>query len=84
MTMERAPVGRRLLEGWGAITARFGFAQTLVILALFYALLIGPVAAALKAARNDLLGRRGLGSEGSAWLEADTAKPDLERARLAS
>ena len=36
------PVWRRLLDGWMAIAGRFGFVQTLVILALFYAVLIGP------------------------------------------
>jgi hypothetical protein len=80
-----APKGwRRLLAGWMAITARFGFTQTLVILTLFYALLFGPVALALGLARRDLLGRRGLGAGGTAWSDADSAQPDLERARLAS
>jgi len=79
------PVGwRRLTGGWMAIVARFGFAQTLVILSLFYALLLGPVALALGLARRDLLERRGLRAGGSAWRDADTAAPDLERARLAS
>lgn len=75
---------RRLLAGWMAITARFGFTQTLVMLALFYALLIGPVALVFGLARRDLLDRRGLRSGGSAWREADSAPPDLERARLTS
>ncbi len=75
---------RRLLAGWMAITARFGFTQTLVILTLFYALLIGPVALALGLARRDLLERRGLGAGGTAWRDADSAQPDLERARLTS
>ena len=79
------PVGwRRLLAGWMAITVRFGFTQTLVILALFYALLIGPVALVLGLARRDLLERRGLRAEGSAWHDADSAEPDLERAKLTS
>jgi hypothetical protein len=79
------PTGwRRLLAGWMAITARFGFTQTLVILALFYALLIGPVALVIGLARRDLLERGGLRAGGSAWHDADSAKPDLERARLAS
>lgn len=67
-----------------AITGRFGFSQTLVILGFFYALLIGPTALVLAIARRDYLGRRGLGDGGSAWREADTAKPDLERAKLLS
>jgi len=80
-----APKGwRRLLAGWMAITARFGFTQTLVILTLFYALLFGPVALALGVARRDLLERRGLRAGGTAWRDADSAPPDLERARLAS
>jgi hypothetical protein len=79
------PVGwRRLLAGWMAITARFGFTQTLVILTLFYGLLLGPVALVMGLARRDLLERRRLRAGGSAWHDADSAKPDLERARLAS
>ena len=41
--MERRPAHRRLFAGWMAITARFGFVQTLVILAIFYVTLIGPM-----------------------------------------
>ena len=75
---------RRFRDGWMAIVARFGFAQTLVILALFYALLLGPVALVLGLARRDLLERKGLRAGGSAWRDSDAAAPDLERARLAS
>ena len=79
------PAGwRRLLAGWMAITARFGFTQTLVILSVFYALLLGPVALVFGLTRRDLLERRGLRTGGSAWHDADSAAPDLERARLAS
>ena len=67
-----------------AITARFGSTQTLVILTLFYGLLLGPVALALGLARRDLLERRGLRTGGTAWHDADSAPPDLERARLTS
>ncbi len=76
--------GRRLLSGWMAIAGRFGFVQTLVILGLFYTFLIGPVAAGAALARQDLLGKRGLRERGTAWRDADTAKPDLERAKLLS
>ena len=80
-----APRGwRRLLAGWMAIAARFGFCQTLVILTLLYVVLFGPVALALRVARRDPLERRGLRSGGSAWRVADSARPDLERARIAS
>ena len=79
--MEPVPVHRRLLNGWMAIVARFGFVQTLVILSLFYALLIGPVALVGALARRDLLDKRTLRATGTAWREADTAKPDLERAK---
>ncbi len=76
--------GRRLLSGWMAIAGRFGFVQTLVILGLFYTFLIGPIAAGAALARRDLLGKRGLREAGTAWRDADTAKPDLERAKLSS
>jgi hypothetical protein len=65
-----------------AIAGRFGFVQTLVILGLFYVFLIGPVALGIGLARQDLLGKRGLREAGTAWQDADTAKPDLERAKL--
>jgi hypothetical protein len=67
-----------------AITVRFGFTQTLVILTLFYALLVGPAALVFGLTRRDLLERRGLREGGSAWRDADSAAPDLERARLTS
>jgi hypothetical protein len=77
-------MGRRLLEGWQAIAGRFGYVQTLVILSLFYVALIGPVALGLTLGRRDLLDKRHLKETGSAWRDADTAKPDLERAKLLS
>jgi hypothetical protein len=66
------------------IAARFGSVQTLVILSMTYLLLIGPVGLVLAMGRNDPLAKRGLKSVESAWLDADTAKPDLERAKLLS
>jgi hypothetical protein len=79
--MSATSIGRRLLAGWNAIVARFGFAQTLVILAGFYAFVIGPGALAVSLARRDLLDRRRLHDAGSAWRGADSAAPDLERAK---
>jgi hypothetical protein len=80
--VEPKPVWRRLFDGWNAVVGRFGFVQTLVILALFYTVLIGPAALMAWLARRDLLGKRGLGSRASAWQDADSAAPDLERAKL--
>ncbi len=73
---------RKLLNGWLVIAARFGAVQTLVLLAFFYGCLIGPGGVAIAIRRSDPLGRRGLGSGGSAWTDADTAGADLERAKL--
>jgi hypothetical protein len=67
-----------------AIAGRFGFVQTMLLLVLFYIVLIGPVWAGTALARRDFLSKRGLGAEGSAWRDADTAAPDLERAKLQS
>jgi hypothetical protein len=67
-----------------AIAGRFGSVQTLMILVMMYVLLIGPVGLVLAIGRNDPLAKRGLRTIGSAWLDADTAKPDLERAKLLS
>jgi len=72
---------RRLYAGWMTIVARFGFVQTLVVLALFYAFLIGPMALGASVARRDWLGKRGVGAAGTAWGEADTAAPDFERSK---
>jgi len=84
MEMERPPLHKRLFQGWMVITARFGFVQTLVILALFYVFLIGPVALGSALGRADFLHKRGLREGDTAWNQADSAKPDLERAKLAS
>jgi hypothetical protein len=81
---DQRPFWRRLLDGWTAIAARFGHVQTLVMLGLFYGALIGPVALVAALARRDLLDRRGLRSGGTAWQDADSAEPDLERAKLTS
>jgi hypothetical protein len=84
MATERLPIHKRLFQGWMVITGRFGFVQTLVILTLFYLFLIGPVALGSAVGRADFLNKRGLRQGDSAWNPADTAKPDLERAKLAS
>lgn len=85
MAQEGTPSpGRRLLNGWMAIASRFGAVQTLMILVVTYALVIGPVGLALAIGRSDLLAKRGFKTIESAWLDADTAKPNLERARILS
>ena len=75
---------RRLLNGWLAIAGRFGTVQTLMILVLTYAILIGPLGLGFAIFRRDALAKRGLKQLGSAWQEADSAAPDLERAKLMS
>ncbi len=85
MTDEKAPsLGRRLLNGWMTIAGRFGSVQTLMILVMTYVLVIGPVGLVLAIGRSDPLAKRGLKAAQSVWLDADTAKPDLERAKLLS
>jgi hypothetical protein len=84
METERLRPHQRLFRGWMLITARFGFVQTLVILCLFYLFLLGPVALGSAIARADFLNKRALRSGVTAWNPADSAKPDLERARTAS
>jgi hypothetical protein len=75
------PLLRRLYIGWLAIAARFGHVQTLVILAIFYAFVLGPISLGVAISRGDLLTKRGLRASGSAWRDADSARPELERAR---
>jgi hypothetical protein len=85
MTEEAAPgLGRRLLNGWMTIAGRFGSVQTLMILVLTYVLLIGPVGLVLAMGRSDPLAKRSLRAVESAWRDADSAKPSLERAKLLS
>ena len=73
------PAGTGLKAGWMTIVARFGEVQTLVILGLFYAFLMGPAWAFIS--RQDPLMKRNMREPGGAWLEADTSAPDLERAK---
>ena len=80
-TRTGAPFGRCLYAGWLAIAARFGHVQTLVILAIFYAFILGPISLGIAISRGDLLTKRGLRASGSAWREADSVRPELERAR---
>lgn len=84
MANAKVRLWRRLLDGWYAVAGRFGAVQTLLILAIAYVFILGPVALASAVARRDHLGKRGLRSSGSAWEESDSAKPDLERAKLTS
>lgn len=73
---------RSLYAGWLAIAGRFGAIQTLVLLGLFYASLIGPAWLGASVARRDLLDKRRHPGGETAWRDADTAAPDLERAKL--
>ena len=82
--MDAPPLWRRLRDGWMAITARFGFVQTLLMLAVFYFLLLGPGFLVTSLGRRDPLDKRGLRASGSAWRDADSVAPDLERAKLLS
>jgi hypothetical protein len=81
VTRTREPFFRRLYAGWLAIAARFGHIQTLVILAIFYSFILGPISLGIAISRGDLLAKRGLRTRGSAWREADSVRPELERAR---
>jgi hypothetical protein len=76
---EPVSLGRRLLNGWLVVAGHFGEVQTLVLLGVVYALVIGPTSLVTRLARRDFLAKRGLRAPGSAWLPADTSVPDLER-----
>jgi hypothetical protein len=79
---EGRPWWRRLYEGWLLIAAQFGEVQTLIVVAVTYALVMGPVALAIQVARGDPLHKRALRVPGTAWLDADsTPAPDVERAK---
>ena len=72
---------RRLLAGWTALAGRFAAVQTLVMLGLFYLALVGPVAIGARVFGRDFLDKRKRSPDGTAWRDADTAAPDLERAQ---
>lgn len=84
MSERQTPFWQRLRDGWMLIVVRFGTVQTLVLLAFFYVVLVGPVAIVQALARTDHLDKRGTWQTGSAWREADTSGSDLERAKLQS
>jgi hypothetical protein len=79
MTEQSKPIHRRLYESWLIIAGHFGEVQTLVILFFSYVFAIGPVA--LVMGRKDLLHKKQLREGPSAWNEADSVVPDLERAK---
>ena len=81
---EGASVAARLKAGWMAIIGRFTACQTLVVLGLTYAFVIGPMGLGGRLIGKDLLHKRWRRDDGSAWDESDAAKPDLERAKLLS
>ncbi len=81
MEASQQPVYQRFYDGWMAIVGRFAFVQTLVLLSIFYVLLVGPWGGGAWLLRRDLLDERRLREPGSAWRDADTAPPDLERAQ---
>ena len=81
MTTPRMPLHRRLYEGWLLIAAHFGEIQTRVVLMIAYVFVMGPMSVALIVARKDLLHKRQVHGASSAWNVADTAAPDLGRAR---
>jgi hypothetical protein len=75
----RKSLWRRLYEGWLVIAGHFGEAQTLSLVGIIYVIMVGPVSLFLK--RSDPLHKKPLPAGESAWSDADTAAPDLERAR---
>ena len=79
---ENKPLWRRLLDGWIVIAGRFGAVQTLLVLALFYLVLIGPVSLVMGITRRDQLDKRSLRAGGSAWRPSESGGADLERAKL--
>jgi len=78
-TAAKKPFHRRLYESWLAIAGHFGEVQTSVILFVSYVVAIGP--AAMLMSRKDLLHKKRLEAGASAWNDADSAVPDLERAK---
>jgi hypothetical protein len=63
------------------VAAHFGEVQTLLLLALVYLALIGPISLVARLFGADFLGKRTLRQGSSAWNEADTSEPSLERTK---
>ena len=76
-----SPWWRRLLEGWQGIAARFGFAQTQVLLTAIYLIVLGPLGAALRLGRSDPLEKRPLPPDRSGWHEVERETQDVARLR---
>ena len=72
----------RLYQGWMAIAGRFGGIQTVVLLAFFYFFLMGPISAFSRLSGADYLDKRQLDRGRTAWHDAESSPPDLERAKL--
>ncbi|HVN37883.1 MAG TPA: hypothetical protein VMW19_06870 [Myxococcota bacterium] len=72
----------RLYQGWMAIAGRFGGIQTVVLLAFFYFFLMGPISAFSRLSGADYLDKRQLDRGRTAWRDAESSPPDLERAKL--
>jgi hypothetical protein len=77
----QASLWRRLVDGWMQIVACFAEVQTLTLLGLIYALVIGPASLVARVAGADFLSKRGLGEAVSAWREADSRPPELENVK---
>jgi hypothetical protein len=75
------PFWRRLLDGWLVIAAHFGEVQTLVVLGIVYAFVIGPASLISRAVGSDFLSKRGLGESGSVWNDPDSRPPRLENVK---
>lgn len=78
---EATPLWRRLLQGWQGIAARFGFAQTQVLLTVIYLAALGPIGAVLRITRGDPLEKRPLPPDRSGWNDIERELQDVERLR---
>lgn len=80
MSERKSPL-RTVRDGWLRIVACFAEAQTLTLLGVIYAFVIGPASLISRIVGSDFLSKRGLGAGGSAWREADTRAPVLENVK---
>jgi hypothetical protein len=76
-------VGKKLWRGIQQTFHAIGLAETFVLLALFYFLILGPVALIARVARRDFLGLKGRGRD-SFWRKRPPEQISLERARRQS
>jgi hypothetical protein len=85
LTLEQSPVGsirgslRALWEGWKRIAEKILLVQTLIILFLLFALVMGPIALLMKLFRKDPM--QAPRAAGTFWALRERTREQMEECR---